>query len=101
MQGTDEKSNAITLIWFYLLNDENARKFYVEFWFKTLTIIKMKGWNRPFEFLGETIPVIAPSESALAEEKELYKSNQEGYNQLVMNCSGTPLVIVQRAKGNV
>jgi hypothetical protein len=97
----EENPNAISSIRYYSLNDDNARTFYDEFRFKTLTIIKMKGWSRPFEYPLEVIPESAPATSATEEAKVMYKANYEGYNQLVMSCSGVPLGIVQRAKGNV
>ncbi len=66
-----------------------------------------EGWYRPFEHPEEHIPLTTPSadESDLVKEmfkvKEIFKANEEAYDQVLMGCIGVPLGIVRRAKGNV
>ena len=51
---------------------------------------------------GSPIPTTTPESTASDEVKELFKSNEEAYyDQVLMGCSGVPLGIVRRARGNV
>ena len=94
-EGEDKKLSSVR---YYVLNDENAGAFYDEWRFKTLAIIRKKGWDSPF---GDPKPVI-PMKTRMTEtdvtekEKELYRSNLEAYDQILMGCSGVPLGLVRR-----
>ena len=97
----DDDSKFVTSVKYYVLNDSNARDFYDEWKFKTMAIIRKKGWSAPFS-AGAIIPTdeeVAKAE-ATAEQKELWKANQEAYDQLLMGCSGIPLGLVRRAHGS-
>jgi hypothetical protein len=91
--------NGISSVKYYSLTDDNVRKFYDEWRFKTMAIIRKKGWESPFSF-DESLP-IPPKTETEAVQKEIYKSNLEAYDQVLMGCSGIPLGLVQRAKGDV
>jgi hypothetical protein len=84
------------------LNDENARSFYDEWKFKTLALIRKKGWGLVLDDASLTIPTVAEvtADSATASQKKLYKQNAEAYDQILMGCSGVPLGLVKRAKGS-
>jgi hypothetical protein len=104
-QGGSRHENGISSVKYYSLTDENVRKFYDEWRFKTMAIIRKKGWESPFAY-DKTLPIPTRDEvevdaTATAKEKEIYKSNLEAYDQVLMGCSGIPLGIVQRAKGDV
>jgi hypothetical protein len=101
MSNGDENPNSIASIRYYRLTDENAKTFYDEWRLKTMAIIRKKGWFRPFEHPDEEIPTTTPASTASDEVKELFKSNEEAYDQVLMGCSGVPLGIVRRARGNV
>ncbi len=64
-------------------------------------IIRKKGWYRLFEHPEEHIPLTTLSADASDLVKDMFKANEEAYNQVLMGCSGVPLGIVRRAKGNV
>lgn len=66
-----------------------------------MAIIRKKGWNRPFEFPEEAIPLSTPPDSANDATKAMFKANEEAYDQVLMGCSGVPLGIVRRAQGDV
>jgi hypothetical protein len=96
--------NGISSVKYYSLTDENVRKFYDEWRFKTMAFIRKKGWESPFAYpKTSSIPAKAQAEadSATDEVKEVYKSNLEAYDQVLMGCGGIPLGLVQRAKGDV
>lgn len=101
MSNEVDNTSGITSVRYYRLSDNNARSFYDEWRFKTLAIIRKKGWDRPFRFPNEDIPESVPGSSATAEEVEMYKANEEAYDQVLMGCSGVPLGLVRRARGNV
>lgn len=103
-QQEEDTSYKLSSVKYYQLNNENAYEFYDEWWFKTFAIIRKRGWDAIFEVDPSTsTPTKAQAEEASATEaiKELYKSNNESYDQVLMGCSGTPLGLVQRAKGDV
>lgn len=89
--GEIKNTNAISSIRYYRLTDENAKTFYDEWRLKTMAIIRKKGWYRPFEHPEEEIPTSTPGADATDEQKELFKSNEEAYDQVLMGCSGVPL----------
>jgi hypothetical protein len=97
-----EEGNTMTTVRFYALNDENARSFYDEWKFKTLALIRKKGWGLVLDDASLTIPTVAEvtADSATASQKKLYKQNAEAYDQILMGCSGVPLGLVKRAKGS-
>lgn len=99
--GDGENTNSIASIRYYRLTDENAKTFYDEWRLKTMAIIRKKGWSRPFEHPDEDIPTTTPASTASEAQKEMFKSNEEAYDQVLMGCSGVPLGIVRRAGGNV
>ena len=66
-----------------------------------MAIIRKKGWDRPFRFPTEEIPASVPGTDEPAEAMEMYKANEEAYDQVLMGCSGVPLGLVRRAHGNV
>ena len=87
---------------YYSLNDDNAHSFYDEWKFKTLALIRKKGWGLIFDDASVTIPTAADLllQSATEEQKKVYKKNVEAYDQILMGCSGVPLGLVKRANGN-
>ena len=97
----NEDSNGISSIKYYSLTDENVRKFYDEWRFKTMAIIRKKGWSLPFDDPKLPIPLTKPDDKASEEEKNMFKTNAEAYDQVLMGCSGIPLGLVKRAKGDV
>jgi hypothetical protein len=102
--GAQGHENGISSVKYYSLTDDNVRKFYDEWRFKTMAIIRKRGWNSPLALAeGEAIPTEdeASATDATEEIKKLYKSNMEAYDQVLMGCSGIPLGLVQRADGDV
>ena len=100
---TDDKDETkLTSVKYYVLNDENASKFYDEWRLKTMAIIRKKGWSTHIEDPTVTIPsqAQATSSSATKEDKKTYQDNSEAYDQILMGCSGVPLGLVRRAGGN-
>ena len=97
MSGEDDESK-ITSVRYYILKDDNAEEFYDEWKFKTLAIIRKKGWNAPFES-GREIPE-SEEEATTEELKRNYTANAEAYDQILMGCSGVALGLVRRAKGS-
>ena len=100
---TDNKDETkLTSVKYYVLNDENASKFYNEWRLKTKAIIRKKGWGAHIEDPTVTIPsqAQATSSSATKEDKKTYQDNSEAYDQILMGCSGVPLGLVRRAGGN-
>jgi hypothetical protein len=82
---------------YYALTDDNVRKFYDEWRFKTMAIIRKKGWNGPFAISsGTALPTEAAASATGATDKvkALYKANMEAYDQVLMGCSGIPLGLV-------
>ena len=94
--------NKIASVKYYALTNENARSFFDEWYLKTMAIINKKGWSAPFDDPTAEIPSAADVARADATEKSksLYKANNEAYDQILMGCSGIPLGLVKRAKGN-
>jgi len=101
MSNEVDNGSSIASVRYYRLSDDNARSFYDEWHFKTMAIIRKKGWDRPFRFPDEEIPESAPDATADAAVVEMYKANEEAYDQVLMGCSGVPLGLVRRAHGNV
>jgi len=102
MSNEADNTTSITSVRYYRLSDENARTFYDEWRFKTLAIIRKKGWDRPFRFPEEEIPGNTPAATDGADAIEMYKANEEAYDQVLMGCSGVvPLGLVRQAHGNV
>ena len=101
---TEYEKNGLSSVRYYSLTDENVRKFYDEWKFKTMAIIRKKGWISPFTLASTaTIPTEDEASAAGATEatKKVYKANMEAYDQVLMGCSGIPLGLVQRADGDV
>ena len=75
--------NGISSVKYYSLTDDNVRKFYDEWRFKTMAIIRKKGWESPFAY-DKDLPIPtkdeADSSTATEEEKEIHKSNMEAYD---------------------
>jgi hypothetical protein len=97
-----EEGNTMATVRYYSLNDDNAHSFYDEWKFKTLALIRKKGWGLIFDDASVTIPTAAEVslDSATQAQKKVYKLNVEAYDQILMGCSGVPLGLVKRAKGN-
>ena len=102
MTTGEESSGAIASIKYYALTDANVRKFYLEWRFKTMAIIRKKGWSKPFDEPNEAIPTReqAMAADATEEMKSMYQANIDAYDQIVMGCSVIPLGLVMRADGN-
>jgi hypothetical protein len=101
---TEYEKNGLSSVRYYSLTDENVRKFYDEWKFKTMAIIRKKGWISPFTLASTaTIPTEDEASAAGATEatKKVYKANMEAYDQVLMGCSGIPLGLVQRADRDV
>ena len=100
--GQESTNGAITSIKYYSLTDANVRKFYLEWRFKTMAIIRKKGWSKPFDEPTEAIPTRdqVTATTATDEMKSMYQANIDAYDQIVMGCSGIPLGLVMRADGN-
>ncbi len=100
MSGDNE--NLLSSVKFYALNDGNVHEFYDEWKFKTLALIRKKGWGVIFEDTSVAIPTEAEATAADAtdEVKALYKANSEAYDQILMGCSGVPLGLVRRGQGD-
>lgn len=81
MSGDNE--NLLSSVKFYALNDGNVHEFYDEWKFKTLALIRKKGWGVIFEDTSVAIPTEAEATAADAtdEVKALYKANSEAYVQ--------------------
>jgi len=102
MANEADNTTSIASVRYYRLSEENARTFYGEWRFKTLAIIRKKGWDRPFRFPEEEIPEIPPAATDGADAIETYKANKEDYDQVLMGCSGVALgLVVRQAHGNV
>ena len=91
----------LTSVKYYRLNDENAYTFYEEWRFKTMAILRKKGWSGQFE-KPTVIPTAteASATNATAETKKIFSDNAEAYDQILMGCSGIALGLVKRAQGN-
>eukprot|EP00980_Cylindrotheca_fusiformis_P009276 scaffold2027_cov100-Cylindrotheca_fusiformis.AAC.1 len=80
-----------------------------------MAIIRKKGWYKAFN--EDVVEAIEDDDSSAEEEKEnegeaaaaaakaqrkeeFEKANVEAYDQILMGCSGIPLGLVKRAKGN-
>jgi transposase InsO family protein len=87
---------------YYELKDSNAGEFYDEWRFKTMAIIRKKGWSAPFDDPTAVIPTRSRigEADATEEEKNLFKANAEAYDQFLMGCSGVPMGLVRRANGD-
>ena len=98
----DNDETKLSSMKYYVLNGENASKFYDEWWLKTMAIIRKKGWGAHIEDPTMTIPLQAQAtlSSATKEDKKTYQDNSEAYDQILMGCSGVPLGLVRRAGGN-
>ena len=82
---TDGELKFVASVKYYVLKDSNARDFYDEWKFKTMVIIRKKGWSAPFN-LKTPIPTddnLAKPEGT-EEQKEMGRANQEAYDQLLM-----------------
>jgi gag-polypeptide of LTR copia-type len=101
MTSEADDTTKVGSVKYYQLNNSNAGTFYDELRLKTMAIIRKKGWLGPFK-AGATIPTDDEVEAtgATAEEKRLHKENAEAYDQILMGCSGIPLGLVRRAKGD-
>jgi hypothetical protein len=77
---------------YYQLNDGNAHSFYDEWLFKTMAIIRKKGWGDVFD--------LDQDKAISSDDETLIKHNAECYDQILMGCSGIPLGLVRRAKGD-
>ncbi len=67
--------NGISSVKYYSLTDDNVRKFYDEWRFKTMAIIRKKGWESPFAY-DKTLPIPTRDEvevdaTANAKEKDV------------------------------
>ena len=100
MSGSSE--NLLSSVKFYALNDGNVHDFYDEWKFKTLALIRKKGWGVIFE--GKTVKIPTEAEATASdasdETKDRFKKNAEAYDQILMGCSCLPLGLVKRAQGN-
>ena len=98
MVSSNDESQALTSIKCYHLGDSNAEKFYDDWRIKTLMLADTKGCKEPLTMgKDKTIPM---TDGGTDEEKKLYKANKEANNLLTMSCTGVPLGLVIRAKGN-
>jgi hypothetical protein len=102
LKMTDETTNGLSSVKYYQLKDSNAGDFYDEWRFKTMAIIRKKGWSTPFDDPNVVIPTRSRIGEATAtdEEKSLFKANAEAYDQILMGCSGVPMGLVRRANGD-
>ena len=102
MSNEEDKDTKLSTVKYYVLNDDNAGTFYDEWRFKTLAIIRKKGWHSPFEDPVPQIPTLEEirATGATEDQKRLYSANLEAYDQILMGCSGVPLGLVKRAHGN-
>ena len=98
----EEEPNKLSSVKYYVLNDENASKFFDEWKLKTMALIKKKGWSAPFDSPTTEIPSAeqANAENSTEEQRSMFKANNEAYDQILMGCSGIPLGLVRRAKGD-
>ena len=98
----DNDETKLSSVKYYILNNDNASKFYDEWRLKTMAIIRKKGWGAHLE--DPTVPIPsqaqATSSAATDEVKKTYKDNSEAYDQILMGCSGVPLGLVRRSGGN-
>jgi hypothetical protein len=87
---------------FYPLDDKVAEKSYDDWKFKTMSLITKRGWTSVFDDLKAEIPTkeVAMGATATAKDKELYRSNLEIIDLLVIACEGVPLGLVKRADGD-
>ena len=94
--------NLLSSVKFYALNDGNVHEFYDEWKFKTVALIRKKGWGVIFENPNVAIPTEAEATASGASDqvKALYKANMEAYDQILMGCSGVPLGLVRRGQGD-
>lgn len=98
----EDKSEQMTSLRYYPLDDKIAEKAYDDWRYKTMSQIKKKGWSLPFD---EPTRVVPSKEDMAGEKitdtmKEMYKSNMEVYDQLVIACDGIPFGLVKRAEGD-
>ena len=97
---SENSDTKLTSVKYYVLKDENAREFFEEWKFKTVALIRHKGWyNSIEEGVDMTPPGITADEEERNEYDELKKKNDSAYDQIIMGCSGVPLGIAKRAKG--
>ena len=98
----EDKDTRLSSVKYYVLNDKNAGTFYDEWKFKTLAIIRKKGWGSLFEDRKPKVPTKTEvnTAGATAKDKELYKANLKAYDQILMGCSGISLGLVKRANGS-
>ena len=86
MTSNNEDSSKVASVKYYVLNDSNAREFYDEWRFKTMALIRKKGWSAPFNDVSEATGDEAAQEPSAEEQRELEKANEEAYDQLLMGC---------------
>jgi Reverse transcriptase (RNA-dependent DNA polymerase)/gag-polypeptide of LTR copia-type/Zinc knuckle len=100
---TDTMRESTSSIKYYQLNDENVEGYYDDWRYKTMLLIGTKGWSSPFDKPNEIVPSTADVEKETATEamKKMFKENRESHNLIAMSCSGIPLGLVRRAKGDV
>ena len=98
----DNDETKLSSVKYYVLNNDNASKFYDEWRLKTMAIIRKKSWGAHLE--DPTVPIPsqaqATSSAATDEVKKTYKDNSEAYDQILMGCSGVPLGLIRRSGGN-
>ena len=99
---TEVEGEKLTTLRYYPLNDKIGDLSYDDWKYKTMSYMAKKGWMLPFEDLTTEIPTKAEASAsdATAKVKEMFKSNLEAYDQLVIACEGTPLGLVKRAAGD-
>jgi hypothetical protein len=103
MSSTGTSPNeALASVKYYQLNDSNVENFYDDWRMKTLMLADTKGFGDPFTETSVPIPSKADAEdpNATDQVKKMYKANKEANNLLIMSCSGIPLGLVSRAKGD-
>ncbi|MFM8622139.1 MAG: reverse transcriptase domain-containing protein, partial [Holophagaceae bacterium] len=100
--STTESKEAISSVRYYQLDDSNVETFFDDWRTKTLMLAEIKGFGSPFTDKDVAIPSQLEAEKSDASEavKKMYKANKEANNLLVMSCSGIPLGLVRRAKGD-
>ena len=98
----DNDDSKLSSVKYYVLKDENAATFYDEWKFKTMAIIRKKGWGGHLDDPTINIPTRTEvlAETATDATKKVYKDNTEAFDQILMGCSGVPLGLVRRANGN-
>ncbi len=102
LKVSGDLENILTSAKFYALSDANVHGFYDEWKFKTLALIRKRGWGAIFENASVVIPTEAEAMAEEASEavKAFYKKNLEAYDQILMGSSGVPLGLVKRGQGD-